>query len=505
LRPILSRITKATGALFWAVVLIALVGAGLRFAQVKFFYEPRPAEHLEQKQQYLERVARENAVGGRDVPNFVVVFFDDLGYGDLSSYGNELIQTPRIDALAASGLRMTEFYASANVCTPSRAGLLTGRLPHRSGTGSHVFFSEESPIATFRKFMGAGNEILADEILLPEALGAAGYATGMIGKWHLGGTPGFLPNDFGFDSYYGVLWSNDMQPLHIYRDREIEVEDTTEQNFGRNYRDEEDPRPPQGIDQSKLTQNYTDEALEFIEANRERPFFLYLAHSMPHVPHYASAEFAGTSEGGVYGDVVEDLDRSVGKLVDGLERMGLSENTLLLVTSDNGADYGGSPGFLRGRKGEILEGGQRVPMVANWPGRIPPSESAAMAMNTDFLPTLLGLAGVPLPADRVIDGRDLTPLFTEGAPSPHEYLYYLAPSLFASEPVVGAVRDARFKYLVSSGDQGRDRPHLTRLDADRENHDLRHKHPAEAARLAAAAQAMQEALSMNVRGWRAGP
>ena len=505
MRLVLIRITNLTGALAWGLVLITLLGTGLRLLQVKFFYEPRPPEHLEQKQQYLENVAAEHPVLGRDVPNFIVVFFDDLGYGDLSSYGNKLIQTPRIDALAASGLRMTEFYASANVCTPSRAGLLTGRLPHRSGAGAHVFFSEESPIATFRKFTGAGNEILADEILLPEALGAAGYATGMIGKWHLGGTPGFLPNDFGFDSYYGVLWSNDMQPLHVYRDREIEIADRTEKNFFRSYRDEEAPSPLRGIDQSKLTQSYTDEAVRFIEANHDRPFFLYLAHSMPHVPHYASAEFAGTSEGGVYGDVVEDLDRSVGKIVDALEHFGLAGNTLLLVTSDNGADYGGSPGFLRGRKGEILEGGQRVPMVASWPGRIPPSESGAMAMNTDFLPTLLGLAGVPLPSDRVIDGRDLTPVFTRSASSPHEYLYYLAPSLLPSGPVVGAVRDARFKYLVSSGDRGRDRPHLTRLDADRENHDLRHKHPADAERLATAARAMQEALSMNARGWRPAP
>lgn len=501
MRRILGWITTATGSLVWAVILILLVIVGLRLVQVKFFYEPRPPEHLEQKREYLASVAAEHSVAAGETPNFVVVFFDDLGYGDLSSYGNELIATPRIDALAASGLRMTEFYSSSMVCTPSRAGLLTGRFPHRAGAGTHVFFSEESPIATVRKFFGVGNEVFADEIMIPEALGAAGYATAMVGKWHLGGTPGYLPNDFGFDSYYGVHWSNDMQPLHVFRDREIEIEDTTERTAIGGYRDEEDPRPIEGIDQTRLTQDYTDEAVKFIEANREKPFFLYLAHSMPHVPHFASKEFAGTSQGGVYGDVVEDLDRSVGTVVDALERLGLAENTLVLITSDNGADYGGSPGYLRGRKGEILEGGQRVPMVASWPGRIAPGESSSMAMNTDLMPTLLGLAGVPLPGDRVIDGRDIAPLLTQGAESPHEYLYYFPMSLVGG-PEVGAVRDARFKYLVSSGDVGRDRPHLTRLDADRENHDLRKLFPEDAERLAAAAQAMEDALRGNVRGWR---
>lgn len=477
---------------------LVLVFAGFRLAQAKWFGSVAEPERLEPKQRYLASL---EPVDPARAPNFVVIFFDDLGWGDLSIQGNELIDTPRIDRAAAEGVRLQHFYAASSVCTPSRASLLSGRYPPRAGVSGHVYFPDESWMGLLRRAAGAGNELPRDEILLPEVLSAAGYATGMVGKWHLGGADGHRPKDFGFDSYFGVLWSNDMAPLHLYRGDEIVEHDERPSGFfgGSGERDEERPLGPGGVDQTRLTQRYTDEAIAFLEARREQPFFLYVAHTFPHVPHYASGEYAGQSDGGLYGDVVEDLDRSTGAILDALDRLGIADETLVLITSDNGADYGGSPGGLRGRKGEILEGGQRVPMIARWPGRLPAGVvSDAMAMNIDVFPTLLSLAGLPLPADRAIDGRDLSALLEDGGASPHEQLFYF--------PVIGslpeAVRDERFKLLRSSGDLGRDRPQLTRLDADIEAHDLRSKHPAVAARLEAALAAKREEFESNLRGWR---
>ncbi len=485
----------AIGAVVLGGLILALLLAGLRWAQVELFYRPLAPERLEEKTRYLDGVPAAAA----DAPSFVVIFFDDLGHGDLSSYGNQLVRTPAIDRAAAEGLRMTSFYSASPVCTPSRAALLTGRFPVRSHTDRHVFFSDESPIATLRKMLGLGNELIRDEILLPEVLRAAGYATGMVGKWHLGGIPGHRPTDFGFEDWFGVLWSNDMQPLHLYRGDEIEIRDETPRNFLRNFRDEDDPRELRGVDQRLLTRRYTEEAIRFLEAQGDRPFFLYLAHSLPHVPHFADPEFAGRSAGGVYGDVVEDLDRSTAAVLEALERLGLAEDTLVLITSDNGADYNGSPGFLRGRKGEVLEGGQRVPMIARWPGRIAPGQvTDAMGMNTDLFPTLLSLAGLPSPADRVLDGRDLTPVLTEGAGSPHEVLYYFP----VSDGLPAGARGPRFKYLASTGDVGRDKPILTDLALDQEAHNLIGLFPEEGARLRAAVEELSASIEENPRGWR---
>lgn len=495
---LLGKVALGVGWLVLAVWLAAVLVVFGRWVQVKLAPSAPDEEHGAEKAAYLESI-QPLRVG--ESPNFVVIFFDDLGYGDLSSYGNRLIDTPRIDRLADEGVRMTDFYAASPVCTPSRAALLTGRYPVRSLTHTHVFFPDEMPIGTLRRMAGYSNELPADEITVAEALGAAGYATGMIGKWHLGALPGHWPNDFGFDSYFGVHWSNDMTPLHVYRNAEIEIEDTrvVENGLGA-FRDEDVVlEEPGDVDQSQLTRLYTDEAIRFIEQHRDEPFFLYLAHTFPHVPHFADPEHAGESDGGIYGDVVEDLDRSTGEIVDAIDRLGLAEETLVVVTSDNGADYGGSPGVLRGRKGETYEGGQRVPFIARWPGRIPPGQTTdAMAMNIDLFPTLLGLAGIALPTDRVIDGRDVRGVWEDGAASPHSFLYYF-PTV-GSEP--DAVRDGRFKYLRETGDQGRSKPALTRLARDAESHNLIRRYPEEARRLAEALDGMTSEVDANPRGWK---
>ncbi len=486
------------GGLLLVLIGVVVLGLGLRWLQVRFFYEPLGGERVAEKQAYLEEIDR---VDPERAPNFVVVLFDDLGWGDLSSYGNQLIRTPHIDAAAAEGLRMTDFYSASPVCTPSRAALLTGRYPVRSHTHNHVFFGETSPIATVRRMLGQGNELPRDEILLPEALGAAGYATGMIGKWHLGGIPGHLPNDFGFQNYYGVLTSNDMQPLHVYRNTEIELRDETPRMSLGAFRDEDSDIEMRGVDQRTLTRRYTEEAIRFVEENRDGPFFLYLAHTFPHVPHFADPEHEGESPAGIYGDVVEDLDRSTGALLDAIDRLGLARDTLVLITSDNGADYNGSPGFLRGRKGEVYEGGQKVPMIARWSGRVKPGRvSDVMAMNIDLFPTLLSLAGVSLPRDRVIDGRDLSRLFTSEREqaSPHELLFYFP--IFGGDAPAG-VRSARFKFLASTGDTGRDKAILTDVHRDQEGHNLIRRFPAEGTRLGEAVRSFGTELAGNPRGW----
>ncbi len=485
---------SVVGAPVLAALMIVSIAFALRCTQVQLWPSAPDAPHLAEKQAYLDALpsARE------DAPNVVIVFFDDLGWGDLSIQGNRLIETPRIDRAAAEGLRMTDFYAASPVCTPSRAALLTGRHPPRTRTDRHVFFPEGSAMGIARRMAGAANELPEDEITLAEVLQRAGYATALVGKWHLGDRTGFRPNDFGFDRWLGVMYSNDMWPLHLYSDGEIIERDERDGGLFASERDEKKPLGPGGIDQSTLTARYTEEAIAFVEAHRDEPFFLLLAHTFPHVPHYPSAEFAGTSRGGRYGDVVEDLDRSTGALLDAIDELGLSENTLVVITSDNGADYGGSPGGLRGRKGDILEGGQRVPMIVRWPGHVAAGRvSPAPAMHIDVFPTLLELAGLPMPTDREIDGQSLGALI--GGETPPERDLFFFPTL---QSLPGAIRRGPFKWLHRTGDVGRDRGHLTRVDLDAEAHELSDLYPDRAAALAAALDAMREQISSNPRGFR---
>lgn len=345
-------------------------------------------------------------------PNFIVVMADDLGYGDLGIYGSTLIKTPNLDRLALNGARLDSFYSSANVCTAARGGLLTGRYPIRLDLVADVARPTNDV------------HLAEEEISLAEALASLGYRSALFGKWHLGSSLEWSPTDNGFDEFYGVLHSNDMTPLELYRGEQII----------------ENP-----VDQTTLTERYTAEAVRFIEENQDDPFFLYIPHSFPHVPLFVSPRFDGRSDAGLYGDVVETIDWSMGTIVEKLEELGLRENTLIMFTSDNGPWFEGSSGIYRNRKGSSWEGGQRVPFIASWPGTIPEGiVTNEPAMNIDIFPTLVKLAGGELPSDRAIDGKDIMPLLTGDAYSPHEALF-----LFNNDRIVG-VRSGRWKLVLDT-------------------------------------------------------
>jgi len=341
-------------------------------------------------------------------PNFVVIFCDDLGYGDIGCFGSEKHRTPNLDRMADEGLRMTSFYSTCGVCTPSRSSLMTGCYPrrvnmHQSARNEWVLF----PVAR--------RGLNPTEVTIAEVLKAKGYATACVGKWHLGDQPVFLPTRQGFDHYYGIPYSNDMgsrqrsqnPPLPLVRNEKV-IEAPADQNT--------------------LTKRYTEEAVKFITANRGRPFFLYLPHTMPHNPVHSSERFQGKSANGGYGDCVEEIDWSTGKILAALRELKIDEQTLVIFTSDNGAAsrWGGSNAPLSGFKGSTMEGGMREPCVVRWPGKISAGTKCdEVASTIDLLPTFAALAGAQ-PSDRIIDGRDIRPLLlgTTGAKSPHEAFYY---------------------------------------------------------------------------------
>ncbi len=471
-------------------------------------YQPVTPERLAEKTQYLQNITSKATTK----PNIILINFDDLGYGDLSCYGNQLIHTPIMDSLAANGVRMTNFYSCSPVCTPSRAGLMTGRYPKRAYANDHVYFPEESGMADYRKFRGFQNAIPLDEIMISEVLQANDYATGIIGKWHLGDKAGHLPNDFGFDYYYGVHYSNDMIPLHIYRNEElIEVDKKELKNpsFPGGYYDMDTPLAKEGIDQTKLTENYTKEAINFIQKNQAQPFFLYLPHSFPHVPHFSSSRQNGKSDAGLYGDVVEDLDWSVGQLMNTLSALNLMDNTLVFITSDNGGDLQGSVGPLRGRKQLTFEGGQKVPMIIYGPSFVKtPFETNALATNMDLFPTILGLLDLALPKDRLIDGRSILATIQNNVASPHSHVFY-------NSTITGdfkGVRDTLYKYhedvpgmsipiFGMLGLINKMKPQLTNLKLDNEAHNLIKKYPTKAVELKALLDEKQAQMDRNQRGW----
>jgi arylsulfatase A-like enzyme len=358
-------------------------------------------------------VSVDASVGAADAlppkPNVVLVFCDDLGYGDVGCFGAKDIRTPNIDRLAAQGTRFTSFYVPQPVCTASRAGLMTGCYPNRVSLFGALNHQSDIGIA-------------ADELLLPEMLKSRGYATAIYGKWHLGHRDKFLPTRHGFDEFFGIPYSNDNGPLHgsqqglpslpLFENEKIVEHDS---------------------DQSQFTRRFTERAVSFLERNRERPFFLYLAHVMPHVPIFASKEFQGRSGRHRYGDVVEELDWSVGKIMQTLERLGLNERTLVIFTSDNGpflsyGNHAGSAGPLREGKLTTFEGGVREPCIMRWPGVAPAGRECDEPISTiDLLPTIAHLAGASLP-ERPIDGCDVGPIIRRepGAKLARETFYYYA-------------------------------------------------------------------------------
>ena len=364
-------------------------------------------------------------------PNLIVILADDLGYCDLGCYGHPTIRTPNLDRMAAEGMRFTDFYSAAEVCTPSRAALMTSRYAVRAGMANDQF--------RVLRNRSTGHLPL-EEITLPESLQAAGYATGMIGKWHLGVwsiNPDGHPRRHGFDSYFGLPHSNDMDPTPAApKGAAGRAEQNAEWWNAPLYRNEEIVTRP--ADQTQLTRLYTEEAQAFIRSHKAAPFFLYFAHTFPHVPLFASGKFRGTSRRGLYGDVVEELDWSVGQVLDTLRREGLAEKTLVFFTSDNGPwlvmnQQGGSAGLLREGKGSTWEGGMREPAIAWWPGSIKAgSVNTNLACMLDLFPTALKLAAAP-PTVRALDGFDLTGTLLSGAPSPrHTFFFYRGTRLYAA-------------------------------------------------------------------------
>ena len=408
----------------------------------------------------------DSADTGSDAPpNIVVIFCDDLGYGDLGCYGSATIRTPHLDRMAREGIRFTDFYAAASVCTPSRAALLTGRYPIRNGMCSdkrRVLFPED-----------AGG--LPDaEITIPEALREAGYATMHVGKWHLGVNEGSRPTDQGFDHSFGIPYSNDMDPREGITHRQH----AGTQNPPRDgwnvplLRDDQVVERP--ADQTTLTKRYTEESLKFIRTQRAsgKPFFLYLAHTMPHVPLFASADFHGRSRAGRYGDTVEEIDWSTGRILDAIRDAGIAGNTLVFFTSDNGPwlvmnDEGGSAGPLRDGKGSTWDGGMRVPGIAWMQGKIEPRTASIVTSTLDLFPTALAMADVPLPDGLVLDGRDLAPfLFENSLPPKQPLFFYRGRELFACR--LGQWKAHLFTRPASGQDtaQAHDPPLLFHLGRD---------------------------------------
>jgi arylsulfatase A len=342
-----------------------------------------------------------------NLPNIIIFFTDDQGYADIGCYGAEGFETPHLDQLASEGIRFTNFYVPATVCTPSRAGLLTGRYPKRSNLHEAVLFP----------YSNGG--LSAKEYTMAEMLNEVGYSTSCIGKWHLGHKAEFMPNKQGFDHFYGVPYSNDMDnyyykrndfqspPLPFYRNTEL-IES--------------------GPDQQYLTKRYTEEAISQIRNRGEKPFFIYLAHNMPHLPLHASPSFEGKSKKGLYGDVITELDWSSGEIIRVLKEEGIYENTIFIFTSDNGPAVG-SAKPLRGKKAQTWEGGQRVPGIIVWPDKIPAGiVSEDFASTLDLLPTLAKISGAKIPDGLIIDGMDISEylLSPETAKLPERPFYYYA-------------------------------------------------------------------------------
>lgn len=411
--------------------------------------------------------------GNDKAPNFIVLFADDMGYGDLGVFGNPNIHTPNLDGMAEQGQKWTSFYVAAPVSTPSRTGLLTGRLPVRSGMSSakkRVLFPDSE------------GGLPPAEITIASILKANGYKTAAIGKWHLGHKAPYLPTDHGFDSYLGIPYSNDMDKIE-----NTNYFDLAEQERYQAYnvplmRDTEIIERP--AKQKTITKQYTAEAISQIRNLKNDHFFIYLAYSFPHIPLFRSDDFKDTSKGGIYGDVIEEIDWSVGQILKTLEEEGVAENTMVVFTSDNGPwltfkTHGGSAGLLRGGKGGTFEGGMREPTIFWWPGKIKQGVVMEMATTMDLLPTFCKLADVKLPDDRIYDGYDISPVIFGTGPNPRNVVWYYR------DTEIFAVRKGPYKaHFITQPEYGNsvrtvhEPPLLYNLDADpSEKFDIASDHP----------------------------
>lgn len=441
--------------------------------------------------------ASQGDVGGviAPKPNIIVIFCDDLGWGDLGCFGNPVIRTPHLDRMAREGQKWTQFYVAAPVCTPSRAALMTGRYPIRNGMTS---------AKNVVLFPNSGGGLPAEEITLAEMLKQSGYRTGIIGKWHLGHLPEYLPTQQGFDSYFGIPYSNDMDKTggpgyqaEVRKDADY-YPDIEHYNVPL-MRDTEIIERP--ANQNTLTQRYTEEAIKFIRDNRDSPFFLYLPHSMPHIPLFASERFRGNSPRGLYGDVVEEIDAGVGQILQTLVDMKIDQKTLVVFSSDNGPwlsfeTHGGSAGPLRAGKGTTFEGGQRVPTIFWWPGHIAPATIQEIGSTLDLMATFAKLSGGTAPTDRVMDSYDLSGVLLRNEKSPREEMFYW------TNAKVHAVRLGPWKLHVRTREPinyGKEveltSPELYHLERDiSEKHNVAEKHPEVVFRLLRALEEHRESI-----------
>lgn len=416
--------------------------------------------------------------GSRRPPNFIVILADDLGYGDIGVNGARRIKTPFLDRMASQGVTLDNFYSAANVCTPARAGLLTGRYPVRTGLAHEVILAND------RRGLPL-SEVTIAEALKPD------YASALIGKWHLGHfPPAWPPTKHGFDLFFGLPYSHDMLPLALHSSDGPGIELTQE-----------------GVVYRELQQRFFGRAERFITDNASRPFFLCLALSAPHLPSHPNHAFAGGSEAAAYGDVVEEIDAGVGRMLLTLARLGLDRDTLVLFTSDNGPWFEGSSGGLRDRKGGgAFDGGYRVPGIFRHPGSIPAGQRVpSIASFIDLLPTFCAMAGKRTPSGVALDGLDITSVLRRGGPSPHTALV-----LFNNEDVF-AVRTQRWKLVVGSYNRGRQvmlnalAPGFVQLydmSAEQpETYNMADRHPAVLAELTA----MVKSAKMTFDPYRKGP
>lgn len=386
-------------------------------------------------------------------PNVIVIFMDDMGFGDLSSYGHPSIETPQLDRLAREGQQWMSFYTASSVCSPSRGALLTGRYPVRLGLGG------EKKRVFFPNSLGG---LPPEEITIAEVLKSNGYSTAAIGKWHLGHLPQFMPQKQGFDYFYGLPYSNDMSPIGPNHEHLFHLKDSKNWDIPLMENQQVIEQP---VDQSTITKRYTEKTIQFIETNKDKPFFIYLAHAMVHVPLFASDDFVDSSRRGLYGDVMNEIDHGVGKIVAALERLDLDKNTLIVFTSDNGpwlsyGAMGGSAGPLENGKGTTWEGGMRVPGIFYMPGTIQPGLVHGMGSTLDLLPTIASITGSTIPAGVELDGVDLTPSLRSGQESPRDhFIYYRKQEIYA-------IRKGPFKVH-----------YITEDCYQRDNQRMEHEHP----------------------------